>query len=166
MTFAFPTIDGNLSEMAYFHWSQTHDLIPFSKPFINSNFPLISHKFRSQPTSRGPNHFTYGPTRAIYELPIESRLNSAAKKHFIPEFKKKFIHSSDWPSVWLKKKMKKEALFYFIFFSYGHATLKEVLSVRWSVGNDRVMKTRISAPAHLSATGGRVSGLVKYFKVF
>ena len=33
-------------------------------------------------------------------------------------------------------------------------------SVRWSVGNDLVVKTRISAPAQLSATGGRVSGLV------
>ena len=35
-------------------------------------------------------------------------------------------------------------------------------SVRWSVGEheSKSVKTRISAPAHPSATGGRVSGLV------
>ena len=38
-------------------------------------------------------------------------------------------------------------------------------SVRWSVGNDLIVKTRISAPAQLSATGGRVSGLVKYLNI-
>ena len=58
-------------------------------------------------------------------------------------------------------------------FSCGHATLKEALSVRpsvrpsvhpsvrWSVMiESKSVKTRISAPAHPSATGGRVSGLV------
>ena len=48
-----------------------------------------------------------------------------------------------------------------LLFSCGHATLKEALSVRWSVLIElKSGKTRISAPAHPSATDGRVSGLV------
>ena len=50
-------------------------------------------------------------------------------------------------------------------FSRGLATLQEALSVRWSVRRSITLKsksgkTRISAPAHPSATDGRVSGLV------
>ena len=40
-------------------------------------------------------------------------------------------------------------------------------SVGWSVGEheSKCVKTHISAPAHLSATGGRVSGLVFFSKI-
>ena len=60
------------------------------------------------------------------------------------------------------------SFFIFCIFSCGHATLKEPLSVRPSVRpsvtiESKSGKTHISAPAHLSATDGRVSGLVLIF---